>query len=88
MKQPKRVPLRRTLQDAEMTASVLRVSGMNPLGIGQRARIADLLDTLTEHIRRTGAEHDLDELPPMLPRYGATAEPDACQDDLLGGALG
>lgn len=76
--------LKRAIGNAELTASLLRQPGFHRLGQTERDRIADLLDTLA------GASTRLLGPPPTpLPDIAAldqTAESDATEQDLFGGA--
>lgn len=77
--------LKRAIGNAQLTASLLRQPGFHRLGQTERERIADLLDTLA------GASARLLGPPPTptLPDIAAldqTAEHDASEADLFGGA--
>lgn len=68
----------RLVQRAELRAVLLRLPGMTTLSAGERRKIADDLEDLCGLVRRVVA----------MPRavMAATADPDATDADLFGGA--
>ena len=80
--------LRKTIQTAELTASLLRQTGFHRLGTEERRRIAGLLESLAEVARRAFdpvARHDWSAVPASEPIDGPEDHP-ALFDDAPKGA--
>lgn len=76
--------LKKAIRDGDLTASLLRQPGFHRLGHEERKRIADLLEALAQASRRLFGPLPLPDVAPIL--HDQSAEPDATEDDLFGGA--